>query len=171
MCHKRGGNISFFNVKKLNHVIEELKKDLGDGFIATDIWATAEAQPIAGLNSQPKAVALFNEVTRMLDKTLKDSNYPGLGNYYLVDMGDKKLVVILQIGEYQQFILVNLRKTTMGILINVALPNLLSRLAEAEDLAEPEMNNLAETDITTQPRKQSAIQTFLDKFTRGMYSF
>lgn len=118
-------------IDKLKQIIEELKNDLGSGFVATDIWATADAQSLAGYNTQPKAVALFNEVTRMLDKTLKGAEFPGLGNYYLVHLDNENIVVILSIGAYQQSILIDLTKTTMGILMSVALPKLLSGLEEA----------------------------------------
>jgi hypothetical protein len=158
-----------FNIDKLKQIVEELKNDLGDGFVATDIWATADAQPIVGFNSQPKAVALFNEVTRKLDKTLKGSDYAGLGNYYLVNLDNNNLVVVLSIGAYQQFILVNLSQTTMGILMNVALPNLLSGLAEAEDFTEAAAESQSERVISAASRKPSAIQLFLDKFSKGMY--
>jgi len=42
------------------NIINELKSDLGEGFVATDIWHSKDAQSLAGYNSQPKAVALFN---------------------------------------------------------------------------------------------------------------
>lgn len=118
-------------IDKLKQIIEELKDDLGSGFVATDIWATADAQSLVGFNSQPKAVALFNEVTRMLDKTLKGAEFPGLGDYYLVHLDNDHLIVILSIGDYQQSVLVDLTKTTMGILMNVALPKVLNGLEEA----------------------------------------
>ncbi len=118
-------------VDKLKQIIDELKDDLGNGFVATDIWATTDAQSLVGFNSQPKAVALFNEVTRLLDKTLKGAEFPGLGHYYLVHLDNEHLIVILTIGAYQQSILVDLTKTTMGILMNVVLPKLLSGLEEA----------------------------------------
>ncbi len=106
----------------------------------------------------------------MLDKTLRGADYTGLGDYYLVGMENNKLLVIFSIGEHQQFILVDLQKTTTGILINVALPNLLKRLAEAEDVTEAATKSPAKKNKTAKPRKQSALQTFVDKFTRGMYS-
>lgn len=118
-------------VDRLKEIIEELKDDLGSGFVSTDIWATADAQSLVGFNSQPKAVALFNEVTRMLDKTLKGAEFPGLGDYYLVHLDNDHLIVILSIGDYQQSVLVDLTKTTMGILMNVALPKVLKGLEEA----------------------------------------
>lgn len=118
-------------IDKLKTIIEELKDDLGGGFVSSDIWATADAQSLVGFNSQPKAVALFNEVTRMLDKTLKGAEFPGLGNYYMVHLDNNHLMVILTIGNYQQSILVDLTQTTMGILMNVALPKLINSLEEA----------------------------------------
>ncbi len=118
-------------IDKLKQIIEELKEDMGNGFVATDIWATADAQPLVGYNSQPKAVALFNEVTRMLDKTLRSAEFSGLGDYYLVHLDNDHLVVILSIGDYQQGMLVDLSKTTMGILMSVVLPKVLAGLKEA----------------------------------------
>ncbi len=114
-----------------NKLIEDLKSDLGEGFVANDIWHAKDAQSLAGYNSQPKAVALFNEVTRLLDKTMKGAEFPGLGDYYIVHLENDLLVVIAIAGEYQNGMLVDLSKTTMGILMSVALPNLLQNLQEA----------------------------------------
>ncbi len=168
------------NSDKLNTIIQALRIDLGAGFVATDIWTTTDAMSLVNSddhNSYPKAVALLNEVTRKLDATLKGSEYPGLGNYYFVNLVNNQLVVVLSISTYQQFILVDLSKTTMGILMSVALPNLLSSLAEAEiteGLVEAKTEaaatvSPAETDATEKPRKQSAIRSFLDKFNKGMH--
>ncbi len=118
-------------VEKFNKIIEDLKDDLGEGLIASDIWHTKDAQPLASYNSQPKAVALFNEVTRMLDKTTNESEYPGLGDYYIVHLENDLLVVVILVGDYQNGTLVDLSKTTMGILMSVALPKLLNMLKEA----------------------------------------
>lgn len=118
-------------VESFNSIIEELKSDLGEGLIATDIWHARDAQSLAGYNSQPKAVALFNEVTRILDKTTSESEFPGLGNYYIVHLENDLLVVVVVVGEYHHGMLVDLSKTTMGILMSVALPKLLSLLKEA----------------------------------------
>jgi len=111
-----------------NKIVEELHSDLGEGFVANDIWHSKDAQSLAGYNSQPKAVALFNEVTRALDKTLANAKYPGLGNYYMVHLENGLLVVVVIEGEYQHMLLVDLSKTTMGILMSVVLPKLIDNL-------------------------------------------
>jgi len=118
-------------VENFNNIVEELKSDLGEGLVASDIWHTRDAQSLAGYNSQPKAVALFNEVTRVLDKTTSESEFPGLGNYYIVHLESDLIVVIVIVGEYQHGTLVDLSKTTMGILMSVALPKLVKMLGEA----------------------------------------
>ncbi len=165
------------NTGKLKSIVEALKDDLGEGLVATDIWTSADALSLidnAGHNSFPKAVALFNEVTRKLDKTLKGSEYPGLGNYYFVNLDNNRLVVVLSIGTYQQFVLLDLSKTTMGVLMSVALPNLLNSLAEeiTEGLAEAKAETTAasaEAAATKPHRKQSTIREFLQGFTGSMY--
>ncbi len=113
-----------------NAIIEDLKTDLGEGFVASDIWHSRDAHSLAGYNSQPKAVALFNEVTRTLDKTLAGSEYPALGDYYMVHLENGLLVVVSKTGDYQLGMLVDLSKTTMGILMSVVLPKLLKNLKE-----------------------------------------
>ncbi len=58
------------------------------------IGATANAQSLIGYNAQPKAVTLLNEVTLELNKTFKHADFPGLGNYYLVNLSKNQLVVV-----------------------------------------------------------------------------
>ncbi len=118
-------------IESFNKIIEQLKSDLGEGFVADDFWHQKDAQSLAGYNTQPKACALFNEVTRLLDKTMKGAEFPGLGNYYIVHLENDLLVVIAISGEYQHGMLVDLSKTTMGILMSVALPNLLKEFDKA----------------------------------------
>jgi len=110
------------------NIINELKSDLGEGFVATDIWHSKDAQSLAGYNSQPKAVALFNEVTRILDKILKGSKYPGLGEYYLVKLENNYIVIIVIAGEFQQVLVVDLSKVTMGLIMSVVVPKLQEQL-------------------------------------------
>lgn len=154
-------------IEKLKQIIEKLMGDLGDGFIATDIWVGADAQSLVGCNSQPKAVALLNEVTRKLDKTLKTAELPGLGNYYIVNIANNQLVVVLSVDTFQQFILVDLSKTTTGILMSVALPNLLRGLAEAETIG-----NLAEASASAEdPAEEKTKKQLTTRFAlRELYN-
>jgi hypothetical protein len=119
------------NVKLLGKVVEVLKEDLGDGLVAADVFTTADGQSLSGYNSNPKACALFNEITKYLHKSLKGSGFPGLGGYYMVHLENNMAVVVISHGEVQNGMLVDLSKTTMGLLLNVALPKAIATVEEA----------------------------------------
>lgn len=119
------------NVQKLNEIIELMVKDLGDGLLATDIWTIADGFSIAGHNSQPKATALFNQLTSYLNDTLIGSGFPGLGKYYMMDLLDNKLVIILPMGEYRWGVLVDSSKVQLGLLLNVIVPKIIDVFEEA----------------------------------------
>jgi hypothetical protein len=119
------------NAKLFPKVIDTLKEDLGDGLVASDVYTTADGQSLAGFNSNPKACALFNEITRYLHKSLKGSGFPGLGGYYMVQLENNMAVVVISHGEIQNGMLVDLSKTTMGLLLNVALPKVMALIDEA----------------------------------------
>ncbi len=118
-------------IETFNKVIEEIKSDLGDGLLTADIWHLKDAQGLAGYKQNAKATALFNEVTRILGKTLEGSDYPGLGNYYTVHLDNNSMVVIILFDGYQMGLTVDLSKTTMGVLMSVVMPKIQDMLKKA----------------------------------------
>ncbi len=119
------------NLKRLEKVVTDLQDELGDALIATDIWTIDGGQSLAGFNPQPKATALFNEITRNLIKSLKDSEFPGLGNYYLIQLENNFSIVIVIQDNLQEGMLVDLSKTSFGILTYIVIPKVLAGLKEA----------------------------------------
>ncbi|MBN1197610.1 MAG: response regulator, partial [Candidatus Aminicenantes bacterium] len=88
------------NVKQMEKAVDVLKDDLGEGMLATDIIDANDGQSLAGWNTQPKASALFAELTSMMEKTLTGSGFPGLGRYYILDLVDDKMVVLITMGSF-----------------------------------------------------------------------
>jgi hypothetical protein len=119
------------NVQKLNKSIDVLREDVGDALIATDIWTVADGQIIAGWNKQPQAAAIFNDLTNHMIKTLEVAKFPVLGRYYLLDLVDKNMVVIIPLGDYQWGILLNSEKAPLGLLLNVIIPKSIDAFEEA----------------------------------------
>ena len=120
------------NVKKLNEAIEVLKEDLGNALLACDIWLTGTGQSIAGYNSNPQATALFERVTEFMTKALKGGGFPGLKDYYMMDLEGDNVAVVLQLkGGYQWGMLVDGKKVQLGLLLNIALPNARRAFEEA----------------------------------------
>ncbi|MDM8539747.1 response regulator [Desulfococcaceae bacterium HSG9] len=119
------------NVQKLNQAVEMMKKDLGDGLLATDIFMVADGVSIAAYNPQPKATALFNQLTTYIAETLRDSGFPSLGKYYLLDLVDDQMVIILPMGEYRWGILIDSSKIQLGLMLNIVIPKIIDAFEDA----------------------------------------
>lgn len=119
------------DIAKLKGFIEQVKDDLGPGFLATDIYSTADGQSIAGYNSNPQACALMNKMSRDLDASLKKSDFPEVGNYYLFDLVDDKMVVIVALADYQWGMLLDKTQVQLGLFLNVILPKAMDLFEEA----------------------------------------
>ena len=126
--NERGENVVL--QQKVNELIEMSKEMLGNGLLLSVIWATADGQPIANFNAPVKASALFNQITQGLDKALQGSEFPKLGNYYVVDMADSALGVVISMGAFQWGLIVDKTKTTLGLLLNVAMPEMIDAFKE-----------------------------------------
>ncbi len=119
------------DMKKMNLAIEALKDNIGEGLIATDIFAVDSGMSIASHNPQPKASALFNMVTTNIMKTLKSANFPGLGKFYLLNLEGDKMVIILPLGDYRCGILVDSSKVQLGIIVSIAIPEAIKDIENA----------------------------------------
>ena len=119
------------NIKKLNEAISNLQDDIGDGLIACDVFTVADGMSIASFNHQPKASALFNQLTTNIMKTLRSAKFPNLNKFYLMDLEGDHMVIILPLGDYRWGILVNSKKVQLGLLLSIAIPNALETFEEA----------------------------------------
>jgi hypothetical protein len=110
----------------INNLIDLIKIDLGEGLIACDIWKKGTGKSIGGYNSQPKATALFDEVTEFLDKTLIESGFDVLSEFYLLKLKNNSLVLILLFDRHILGMLMDGRK----INLNYTFTSLISKIRE-----------------------------------------
>jgi len=140
-------------LERVKKCIDGLKEELGEGFLFTDIWNARDNKSVVfhqEYGMQPKHIKMFSGITGKLKHNLRQSDYPGLGDYYLVNLEEDHLALVLNYGftksgkmilisesnpesnpildEYQQFILIDLSKTSMGIIMSVIIPNVLKSL-------------------------------------------
>ncbi|MCD6153202.1 MAG: hypothetical protein J7J07_04745 [Syntrophobacterales bacterium] len=118
------------NIDKLNECIELLKKQMGSSLLATSIVSTSDAQAIADYNSKPGADAIFIEVTNLINDSLK-KGYPQLGKYYLLELEEDSMLIVIPLGEYQWIIAVDTTKAKLGLIMNVVLPDAISAFENA----------------------------------------
>ena len=118
------------NIEKLEAVIADSKAVLKDGLIAVDIFERKNGLSLAGLNSQPVAVALFTQVMEYLESTLQESAFPPLDKYFLMDLKDGHLIAVINHGDLLQGMMVNSR-VNLGVLLSVVIPKAIKGVADA----------------------------------------
>ena len=116
------GKENVMNVKKMNEAVDTLKETAGAGLLACDVFMTRDGQSIVGYNSNPAYCAMSNQITQYMKETLKEAGFPPLGSTYMIDLDDDKMVISMIMGDYQWGILIDTKKCSLGILLNVALP-------------------------------------------------
>jgi len=119
------------DVKRLNGIIKELQKDLGEALMATDIWTHADGQSLAGYNTQPAAAALFNRIYDLINNALKGSKFPLLNRYYLLHLEGGHISAAFPIGDYHWGILLDAKKAQLGLVLNVVVPKTIEAIKEA----------------------------------------
>jgi hypothetical protein len=119
------------DIKKLNEILEKVKKDLGDGLLSTDIWVVADGQAIAGFNSNPKATALMNRMVSITNEALKDAEFPLLNKFFLHHLEGEHIGMTTLIGDYRWGLLVDAKKAQLGLLLNVVVPETMDAIREA----------------------------------------
>ena len=120
------------NIPALEALTAEMKSLLKDESLATSIIDRSTGLSLGGINENFAACALFTELTATLDSTLAGSNFPALGRYYLLDIADSKVIVVIIHGnDLVQGLLVDTRKANLGILVSVVVPKMLKGVQDA----------------------------------------
>lgn len=128
----KGESMINVDVSKLESACTFIEDTLRGGLLAMDIWDTESGLSLAGINSNPAATALFNQLTGDLEGTLLGSGFPGLNRYYLLDLKDDKIVVVLrQDGDFLGGMLLDATKTNLGMLVGVVIPRTLESMTAA----------------------------------------
>ena len=78
------------------------------------------------------ACALFTRILDEIDGSLRDSSFPALSRYLLLDMEGSHTIVIINHGTMLQGILVDNKRANLGILISLAIPRMLEMVARAK---------------------------------------
>lgn len=113
------------DIAGLNQAIDNVRNTLKDALLAMDVWDAGTGLSLADHNGQPTATALFNLITGDVVSILRDSGYPGLNKYYLLDLEDAKTVVIsVHTDTLLSGMLLDTSKTSLGVLVSVVIPRL-----------------------------------------------
>jgi len=113
------------DIQQMNSAIGKVERELGNALISTDVWKVADGQTMVGYNSQPLACALFNQITSYIDEALEQGEYPKIDQYYILDLKEGKMVLIIPFGEYIWEMLIDSQKVRLGVLLNTTIPQMI----------------------------------------------
>jgi hypothetical protein len=85
----------------------------------------------AGENFAEGVSELFTQITFYMNEALKTAEYPELGRYFIFNLEGGKLSVTIPMGDYFWGILIDSKKTPLGFLLKVILPNQIASFEEA----------------------------------------
>ncbi|OIO60516.1 MAG: hypothetical protein COX57_07275 [Alphaproteobacteria bacterium CG_4_10_14_0_2_um_filter_63_37] len=120
------------DIAALDRSVESVRSFLKEGLITTDIWNRRDGLSLAGINQQPAAVALFNQITDALEEAYRATEFPPLNRFYMLDLEtDKTMLIIRHSKEMLQGIMLDTTKTNLGMLLSVVLPRALDDVAKA----------------------------------------
>ena len=119
------------NIQKLNICMDILKKDLGDGFVASCIITTEDGQVLLSTDQANVAAStLLNDASSLIRSALQ--TYPvELGQYYYIDVAGSMAILVIHFGDYQWTITINKKIVKLGLLLNVVLPAIINAFEDA----------------------------------------
>ncbi|MCX6583022.1 MAG: hypothetical protein NT166_22830 [Candidatus Aminicenantes bacterium] len=123
------------DLQQMNKVLHNVERELGNALISTDVWNIADAESIAGYNSQPMACALFNQITSYINEALEQGKYPKLDKYYILDLQDDKMVLVIPFAEFIWEMLIDTKKARLGILLNSTIPGIIRSFEQMMEAA------------------------------------
>ncbi|MBN1693809.1 response regulator [candidate division WOR-3 bacterium] len=112
-------------LEKLDRANKILKKELGKGLLAANIFTINGNKTLVSYNSSSKIGKVFNEMTQKLNEYLNEMKLPSINKHYIMDLEDNKTLIIMAFKEYRWAILVDSRELKLGLLVNLVLPNII----------------------------------------------
>jgi len=119
-------------LENLQNCVNYAKEELGDGLIASDIFSSEGLPVVDGYNSNEKATALFASITEKIRKAVNNSHLSNLGDYYIINLQEGTLDLVIVGDIFQWKLLVNTNKIKLGYLFSIFLPEAIKRFKEAE---------------------------------------
>lgn len=125
--------LSDMDLKAVKGILEELDDQLMGGLISVDIISKASGMSLAGINSAPKACAMFNRLSEQLHTALtrsEDALAKGI-NKFIIEGDNGLLIFVIELDDRHRWaILVDGAKAQLGWVF-VIIPEIQPKLVAA----------------------------------------
>jgi DNA-binding response OmpR family regulator len=117
--------------QKVSNLIDRVKEELGEALLSAQVWTLSDGEILGGYNQQAEVSDLFSQITLYINEALNTAEFPQLGKYYVFNLDGKKISVTIPLGEYFCSMLIDSKKTPLGLLLKVVLPGVIASFEEA----------------------------------------
>lgn len=115
--------------RELDRTLEELYGHLGDGLVAADVLDLTTGISLVSFNSNPATSVTFALLTDHIQQMLEHIMFPELNRFFLLDLYGDHCAVVARSGEDMLMtVLIDNSKTTLGMVLAVAIPTAVSNL-------------------------------------------
>jgi hypothetical protein len=122
-------------IERFQNCINFALSELGEGLIVSDIYSNEGLPIIDGYNSNPKATALFSNLTEVLKSNVKISNFPNLGDYYIISLENGFIDIVILNNNFQWNLLIDTGKIKLGYLFSIFLNKAIKKFKEVTTFA------------------------------------
>lgn len=125
--------LSDMDLRAVKVILEEIDEHLGGGLLSVDIISKASGMSLAGINSAPKACALFNRLSEQLHTALtksEDALARGI-NKFIIEGDNGLYIFVIELDERHRWaMLVDGARAQLGMVF-VIIPEIQPRLVAA----------------------------------------
>lgn len=122
------------NLKKVNEILASVEEGFMGGLMTADVFSRASGMAVASIRGNPKACALFNFLADRIIDSVKKSQLPLPSDFEQLMLVFPQGVMIFMINlneKYRWGLLVDIKKSSLGIAVSVVIPEAVPELREA----------------------------------------
>lgn len=116
------------DIKAVNKLIDDLRDNLGDALLMSDISSFKIGSSVATYNENPKTAALVNKFSKYLVDMIAKAGVGDSCNYYAVEVEGGYMMYVLMANDYCWSILVDSKQVANGMMIVGVLPDCIEGL-------------------------------------------
>lgn len=119
------------DIKGISKLIDDLKDNLGDALLMSDISSFKIGSSVASFNSNAKTAALVNKFSKYLADMIAKVGVGDSLDYYAVDVEGGLMMYVIIANDYCWSILVDSKQVANGMMLVGVLPDCISGLKKA----------------------------------------
>jgi hypothetical protein len=121
------------DIKLVKKLIDDLKDNLGDALLMSDISSFKVGSSVASHNANPKTAALVNKFSKYLIEMINKAGVGDSCSYYACEVEGGIMMYVLFSGDYCWSIMVDSNQVTNGLMLVGVLPDCMKDLKKAVD--------------------------------------